>query len=100
MNTNKILKKAGVEPDEPIFSITTEEAIQSLLETIKEYCPNLRIDRMKPEDIKTLLNSYGDCIIKYHPDNHHQERATLLRNFEMLKRYGLKDEDYEIVDFC
>lgn len=100
MNSQKILKKVGIKPDEPILLVTAKEAIQNLLETIKEYCPGLKIDKMTKEDIKTLLDSYGACIIEHHPEHHHQERALLLRNFEMLRKYGSKDENYELIDFC
>lgn len=100
MSSQKILKKVGIKPDEPILLVTAKEAIQNLLETIKEYCPSLKIDKIAKEDIKTLLNSYGACIVEYHPEHHHQERAVLLKNFEILKRYGSKDEDYELIDFC
>lgn len=54
---------------------------------------------MAKEDIETLLDSYGDCINDYHPKDYHQERASLLKNFEMLKRYGLTDDDYNSIDF-
>ena len=100
MNSQEILKKAGIRPDEPVLLVTAKEAIQNLLETMEEYCPGLKIDKMAKEDIKTLLDSYGACIIEHHPEHHHQERAVLLKNFEMLRKYGSKDEDYEIIDFC
>ena len=100
MNSQKILKKAGIRPDEPILLVTAKEVIQNLLETMEEYYPGLKTDKISKEDIKTLLNSYGDCITEYHPERHHQERAVFLRNFEMFKKYGLKDEDYELIDFC
>jgi len=83
MNSQNILKEAGISPDKPILLVTAKEALQNLLETMEEYCPGLETDKMAKEDIKALLNSYGDCIIEYHPEQHHQERAVLLRNFEM-----------------
>jgi hypothetical protein len=88
-------------PGDPILSISAEEAILNLLEAVEEYCySDLRIEEMKKEDIETLLRSYGDAVITYHPEGHHQERAALLKCFDMLKQYGLTDDDYESLDFC
>lgn len=100
MKVNKLLTKEGIKPDKPVLLITAEEAFSNLVEVIREYCPHLKVDKMSKENILCLLNSYADCVVNYHPENHHQERATLLRNFKMLKRYGLSDEDYESLDFC
>ena len=99
MEVEELLKKIGKSPDELVLSITAEDAMMSLLETVKEYCPNLRMDRMSKEDLSSLLCSYSSCVIDYHPESRHQERATLLENFEILKKYGLTDDDYESLDF-
>ena len=100
MKPSIILKKAGIKPDEPILLITAEEAMEKLFETIEEYCPNLKINEMSKKDLLALFNSYGDCIVDYHPENYHQERAALLANFDMLKQYGLTSDDYNSLDFC
>lgn len=94
-----LLKKIGINPNGPILLITAEEALENLLEAIEEYCPHLKINKMEKKDIEILLDSYSDCIIDYHPEDHHQERAALLKNFEMLKSYRLTDEDYNSIDF-
>lgn len=99
MEASDILKRAGINLEEPVLLITAEEAMGNLLEAIEEYCPDLKIGRMKKEDIKKLLYSYADCVINYHPESNHQERGALLENFEMLKNYGLTDDDYESLDF-
>lgn len=100
MKALHLLRNVGLNPDEPISFGTAEEAMEYLLEAIEEYCPDLEVDKMTHEDIKSLLNSYVDCVIKYHPENYHQERGALLNNFEMLRRYGLTDDDYNCIDFC
>jgi len=87
VKASKILKKAGINFDEPVLLITAQEAMENLIEAIKEYCPHLNIDKMTTRDIKTFLDSYGDCIKYYHPEDYHQERAALLKNFKMLRRY-------------
>lgn len=99
MKVISLLKKAGIKPNEPILLISAETAIENLLEAIENYCPNLQLDKMTKKDIKDLLYAYADCIINYHPENYHQERAALLRNFEMLRKYGLTDNDYNLLDF-
>lgn len=99
MRASNLMKKAGIDPDEPALLIPAQEAIEYLLEAIEEYCPDLKIDKMTKEDLRALLSSYGDCVMLYHPENYHQERAVLLRNFEMLRRYGLTDDDYHALDF-
>jgi len=100
MNAIEILGNAGIDKNEPVVHLTVEEALENLVECIEEYCPNLRVDKMIAEDIRTLLHSYGGCVVDYHPESYHQERAALLENFEMLKRYGLTDDDYDALDFC
>ncbi|HHT9106368.1 MAG TPA: hypothetical protein ACFYD7_10900 [Candidatus Wujingus californicus] len=100
MKSSTILKETGIKPDEPILLITAEEALVSLLEAIEEHDLELKMNKMTKEDIKALLNSYGDCVVNYHPEDYHQERAALLQNFGMLKRYGLTDDDYNSLDFC
>jgi len=100
MKPSTLLKKKGIKPEESVLLISAEEALNNILETIEEYCPNLEIGKMTKEDISTLLNSYADCVVNYHPESQHQERAVLLKNFEMLKQYGMTENDYEALDFC
>ena len=100
MEVSSFLKKVGVDPDMPVLLITAKESLENFLETIEEYCPHLEMDKMAKKDIEALLNSYGDCIINYHPENYHQERGALLKNFEMLQHYGLTDVDHNSIDFC
>jgi hypothetical protein len=100
MKPTTILRRVGINSEKPVLSITAEEAMENLSEAIEECCPHLKINKMKKEDIETLLDSYSECIVDYHPEDYHQERAALLQNFEMLKRYGLTDDDYNSLDFC
>lgn len=100
MKPSTLLKRKGINPEESVLLITAEEALENLLETVNDYCPHLEMDKITKEDISTLLNSYADCVYNYHPENQHQERAVLLRHFDMLKRYGMTDDDYEALDFC
>jgi hypothetical protein len=99
MKASTLLKKAGINPDKPVLLITAGEALENLLEVTKKNCPHLKINKMTRQDIEILLDSYSDCIINYHPEDHHQKRAALLKNFEMLKHYGLSDDNYNSLDF-
>ncbi len=100
MKPSTLLETKGIKPEESVLLIAAEEALDDILETIEEYCPNLEIGKMTKEDISTLLKSYAECVYNYHPENQHQERAVLLKNFDMLKQYGMTDDDYEALDFC
>lgn len=100
MEASVILKKTGIKPDEPILLITAEESLENLLNAVEEYCPNLKVNKITKEDIMTLLKSYANCIINYHPEDDHQERGALLENSEMLEKYGLTEDDYDAIDFC
>ncbi|MCD6385428.1 hypothetical protein J7M23_06580 [Candidatus Sumerlaeota bacterium] len=99
MNVNHLLSEANISEDEPVLLITAKEALENLDEAVQEYCPNLRLEQLEPADLRKLLFSYAQNIILFHPEDSHQERATLLENFEMLKQYGLNDEDYGTLDF-
>lgn len=70
------------------------------MEAMEEYCPELKIEEMKRKDLLKLLRSYGRAVINYHPEKYHQERAALIENFDILKKYGLTDENYNGIDFC
>ena len=99
MNPLKILKSKGINPSEPIFVINNEEALERLIEAIEEFCPNLKVESMSKNDLEVLLDSLGDTTVNYHPENFHQERAALLENSEMLREYGLTDEEINGLDF-
>jgi hypothetical protein len=99
MKASTLLKKKGIDPDEAILLISAKEAMENILETIEEYCPKLKINKMTKEDIESLLDSYSSCVINYHPESCHQERAALLAEFETLQHYGLTKDDYHYLDF-
>jgi len=86
MKTANILKRVGINLDEPVLLITAEEVMENLLEAIEEYCANLKINKLTKDNIKALLDSYGECVIDYHPESYHQERGALLKNFETLEK--------------
>lgn len=83
-----------------LSSITIVEAIKKLLECIKEWELSIRVADIRKEDWNSLLESYGEAVSIYHPENDHQERGAFLRNEHMLKKYGLTNEDVARLDFC
>lgn len=100
MNAAKILKSVGLKPNGSIFSLDYGEAMERLLEFIKEWELRIKIKKISKEDLGTLFASYADAIADYHPENDHQERAVFLRNESMLKKYGLTNENVARLDFC
>lgn len=100
MNATKILKSAGLKLNDSVFSLNYKEATEKLLEFIKEWELRIGVEKISEEDWKTLFSSYADSVIDYHPENDHQERIVFLRNEQMLKKYGLTDEDVKRLDFC
>lgn len=99
MTPLKILKSKGIDPNEPVLEISREEVLERLIEAIEEFCPSLRVETMSKNNLETLLDSLGNATINYHPENYHQERAALLENSEMLRKYGLTDEEINGLDF-
>ena len=100
MNAIKILQSVGLKPNDSIFSLDNKEAMGKIFEFIKEWDLKIDIKKISKKDWKILFASYADAIVDYHPENNHQERGAFLRNVEMLKKYGLIDEDVARLDFC
>ncbi len=99
MEVLTILKSKDIDPKKPVLTISREEALERLIETAQEFCPSLRIESMSKKDLETLLDNLGGTTINYHPENYHQERAALLENSQILKRYGITDEEIKALDF-
>ncbi|PIU68069.1 MAG: hypothetical protein COS84_01995 [Armatimonadetes bacterium CG07_land_8_20_14_0_80_40_9] len=100
MDATKILKRVGIDESESITHFSAEEALGSLIECIEEYCPNLQIDKLSKKEFTILLENYSDCILTFHPEGMHQERGALLQSEEILRKYGLSDDDIKVLDFC
>lgn len=100
MTSVKILQSVGLKASDSIFSLNYEEAMERLLEFIKEWELSIQVKKISKKDWETLFSSYADSIIDYYPENDHQERGAFLRNEQMFKKYGLTDEDVKRLDFC
>jgi len=100
MNATEILQSVGLKTNNAIFSFNNGEAVERLLEFIKEWELQIQIKKISEKDRETLFASYADSIIDYHPENDHQERGAFLRNGKMLMKYGLTKDDIRRLDFC
>jgi len=100
MTAKEVLKARRINPEKSILRIDTEEAIERLLEFIKEWELSIRVDDIKKADWENILGSYSNSIISYHPENDHQERGAFLKSERMLMKYGLTQEDITRLDFC
>jgi len=70
-----------------------------LMEAISEFCPSVDVKKISKEDLEELVDSLGENIINYHPEDFHQERSSLLECSDMLEKYGLTDEELGNIDF-
>lgn len=100
MNGNHLLESKRIDPNMPVLLITAAEALDNIQEYASSTDMQLDLGKLDPQELMTLISSYGDCVLTFHPENNHPERAALLRNFKMLKRYGLEDDDFQILDFA
>ena len=98
-NTKQILRAIKLDPNTPIFQITQGEAVQNLLVAMEDLQLSIKGEDITKVDWQTLLESYGEAVITYHPENYHQERAVFLKNEKMLRKYGLTNEDFRSLDF-
>lgn len=99
MESLKILKSKHIDLNKPVLLIDREDALGNLIEAINKFCPNLDIESMSKKDLEVLLDSFGNAVINYHPEDYHQERAVLLENSQMLEKYGLTEEEINALDF-
>jgi len=99
MNAKELLKQKGIDSNKIVLRVDREEALESLMEALIEYCPSVKIEKMTKEDLEILIDSLGENIINYHPEDYHQERGALLSNIKILKKYGLTEEEENMVDF-
>ncbi len=99
MNTKGILSSKQIDPSKIILQITAEEAINSIEEMLIEFSLSVDFSKLSKEELEKLLFDYADAVVIYHPDDYHQERAAILKNEAVLKKYGLTADDIETLDF-
>lgn len=99
MNIKKILSSKQINPSQAVFQITAEEALSSIKEMLTEFSLSVDFGKFTKEELEKILFDYADAVVTYHPDDYHQERAVILRNQTIFKKYGLTDDDIETLDF-
>ena len=99
MNVTKLLSSKQISPSQTILQITAEEALSSIEEMLDEFSLKIDFNKLSKEELEELLYDYADAVVFYHPDDFHQERAAVMRNETVLKKYGLTDDDIETLDF-
>lgn len=99
MNIKKILSSKQIDPSKAILRITTEEALDSIKDMLTEFSLSIDLGKLSKDELEKLLFDYADAVLFYHPDDFHQERAAILKNETVLKKYGLTDDDIERLDF-
>jgi len=99
MSAKKLLKQKGIDFNKPVLEISREEALVGIMEAIEKHCPSVKIEKMSKKDLEGLVDSLGEDIVNYHPENYHQERSALLGYIDALKKCGLTDEEESAIDF-
>jgi len=99
MNVKKLLSSKQIKPSKIILQITAEEALGSIKEMLAEFSLKIDFNKLSKEELEKLLFDFADAVVLYHPEDYHQERAAILKNETMLKKYGLTDDDIDALDF-
>ncbi len=99
MNAKELLSSKQIDPSKTILQITSEAALESINDMLSEFSLSIDLGKLSKDELEKLLLDYADAVVFYHPDDFHQERVVILKNETMLKKYGLTDDDIEILDF-
>jgi len=100
MAAKQILKKKKDDGSKLILYLDKEEALENLIEALEEYQVDFDLSHLSKKELKELFDNYADCIITFHPENHHQERAAFWRTRDILIKHGLSmDEINRAFDF-
>ncbi len=100
MTATKLLKQKGIDADKLVLEINRRQVMVGIMEAIEKYCPSVKIEKMPKEDLEKLIDSLGENIINYHPEDYHPERSAFLGCIEELKKCGLTDAEEYALDFC
>lgn len=100
MNISKILSSKKISSSKVILQITAEEVLYLLKEALEEFSLSIDFNKLSKEELEKLLSDYADALETYHQEDYHRERAVFLKNEKLLKKYGLTDEDFIMLDFA
>jgi hypothetical protein len=97
---DQLLLSKNIDPSLNILTISSEEALVSIVEALEEFEIEFDFNKFSKEELEKLLSDYAGSVLNYHPEDYHQERAALIKNSDILLKYGLTKDDIEILDFA
>lgn len=96
---HKVLESKNISPSKVFASITAGEIIDSLQEALDDFEIKFDFGKLTKQELVKLFYDYVECVSLYHPENYHQERGALLKNTDVLKKYGMSQDDTNMLDF-
>ncbi len=100
MEISQILLSKQINPSRTIMRITAADVLYSLKEALDEFSLTVDFSKLSKEEMEKILSDYAEAMQNYHQDDFHRERATLIENEPALKKCGLRDEDFVMLDFA
>lgn len=89
MKAQQILKKKKIDYRASVMYMDKEEVLESLIEVLEEYVVDFDLSKLSKKELEILFSNYADCIMTFHPENHHQERGAFWRTRDILIKNGL-----------
>ena len=86
MRATKILQSVGLNPQDYILAVDNEDAVENILEFIKEWDLKIRIEKVSKKEWKMFFDFYAESIIFCDPDKGHQERWAFLRSESIWRK--------------
>jgi len=96
MTSQQILRQKKIDPSDTIVSLDKEEALDNLIETLEEYEVDFDLSKLSKKELEILFSNYADCIMTFHPENHHQERGAFWRTRDILIKNGLSMKEINL----
>ena len=100
MESQKILQEKEINHAEPVIYMDKKDALQNFIETMEYFEIDFNFSKLSKSEIEKLFLDYGYCISIYHLEKYHQERGAFLKNEDILRKYGLSEDDIDAFDFC
>ncbi|MFA3783041.1 hypothetical protein ABRY23_08265 [Melioribacteraceae bacterium 4301-Me] len=99
MNISDILISKKINPLKVVYNVTAQEILHLLSDALNEFSISFDLSKLSKKELEKILSDYAETIEIYHSENYHRERATLLRNETILRKYGLTIEQINKLDF-
>jgi hypothetical protein len=99
MKIDEILISKQIDPSEIVLQITAEEVLNSINEMLNEFSFTIDFNKFTKQELEKLFLDFADAVVTYHPQNYHQERAAVLENKTVFKKFGLTERKIQKLDF-